>query len=553
MKFEDIMDLFKNPFYILNASTRDNRQRILAISDECSLLIEPEECTKACSELTNPKKRLSAEIAWLPGLSPKKTEELLNYVQTSPEDIINFDDISSICKTNLLVSAIQRLKEYDCDTIYKWVYKIATEFDNINYYNVLQSINEDRNISCFPEIYDITVIEDEINERRRYYVDIIKIILENLPTKNFISTITELIEDSTDMGNDECPILIADIVDWFEVGVQEFLEKEERNIDKIIENILDIVSENKNDPELERVINQLISVVKNWDIIAQPIQVSAKSRGITHDASIRVANKVRGLSVELYNSYGMLDSSLKITDVLLDIFAEVDDIVEQLCDDADALNDIADHQTEIIEKSTSDEEEWRNIITYEADFGLIFKHKLKISPEGISWNNRTWDLSSLTRVRWGVTKTSEYSFYTPPSYFVFWGTKNELERLTLRDSEIFSEFTTKLFNAVGSRLISEYIEGLRNGQKYRFGSSVIQDNGIELERYKIFGKNERKFFDWLDVVAWNEDGNFYIANKENKKFIESLSYQDVDNIHILDIMIQILFKTGRNRLSSIFD
>ena len=538
------MDLFNNPFYILGASTRDNRQRILAISDERSLLIDPEECIKARSELTNPKKRLSAEIAWLPGLSPKKTEELIQFVRTSPEEIILFNDIPSICKTNLYVSAIQRLSIYDSDIILNWVYIIATEFDNINPNSVLQSINEDRNISCFPEINDLSVIEDEINTRRIYYVDIIKKILEELPTKEFVSTITSLVEDSTDMGDDECPILIADIVDWFEVGVQEFFEKEECNIDKVIENILNMASENKNDTDLERVINQLISVVKNWDTIAQPIQVSAKSRGITHDASIRVANKIRGLSVKLYNDYGKLHFSQKITATLLDVFAEVNDVVEQLNDDADALNEIAEGQKEMIKNSTSEDEEWREKITYETEIGIIFKDKLKISPEGIFWDNRTWDLSSLTRIRWGVTGTI---------YFVFWGTKDEHESLTLRCSATFNEFTDRLFQAVGLRLISEYIEGLRNGQKYRFGSSVIQDNGIELEYYKVFGKNERKFFDWINVSAWSEDGNFFIANKENKKFIEQLSYQHVDNINILEVMIQILFETGKNRLSSIFD
>jgi len=57
------MDLLQNPFLILTASTRDNRRRIVELADERSLLLDSNECLEASSNLTNPRKRLSAEIA----------------------------------------------------------------------------------------------------------------------------------------------------------------------------------------------------------------------------------------------------------------------------------------------------------------------------------------------------------------------------------------------------------------------------------------------------------------------------------------------------------
>ena len=61
------MDLLQNPFHILTATTRDNRQRIMALAEERALLLDPNECTQARSDLIHPRKRLSAEIAWMPG------------------------------------------------------------------------------------------------------------------------------------------------------------------------------------------------------------------------------------------------------------------------------------------------------------------------------------------------------------------------------------------------------------------------------------------------------------------------------------------------------
>jgi hypothetical protein len=57
------MDLLQNPFHMLNATPRDNRRRIMELADERSLLLDARECIQARSDLTNPRKRLSVEIA----------------------------------------------------------------------------------------------------------------------------------------------------------------------------------------------------------------------------------------------------------------------------------------------------------------------------------------------------------------------------------------------------------------------------------------------------------------------------------------------------------
>ena len=71
------MDLLKNPFHVLGASSCDNRQRIIELADERSLELDSSECMEARTCLTNPRKRLSAEVAWLPGIGDERTGEII--------------------------------------------------------------------------------------------------------------------------------------------------------------------------------------------------------------------------------------------------------------------------------------------------------------------------------------------------------------------------------------------------------------------------------------------------------------------------------------------
>ena len=105
------MDLLKNPFHILNATPRDNRRRIVELSDERRLQIDSSDCDKARSDLTNPRKRLSVEIAWLPGVGPKSAKETLAAIENSVLDPHRLDGLPAVTKANILAAAILRVSD----------------------------------------------------------------------------------------------------------------------------------------------------------------------------------------------------------------------------------------------------------------------------------------------------------------------------------------------------------------------------------------------------------------------------------------------------------
>ena len=69
--------LHQSPFAVLDVTTRDDRRRIVELAEEKSLELDHEVCQKARSDLTNPRSRLNVEMAWLPGVSPRKASQLV--------------------------------------------------------------------------------------------------------------------------------------------------------------------------------------------------------------------------------------------------------------------------------------------------------------------------------------------------------------------------------------------------------------------------------------------------------------------------------------------
>lgn len=547
------MDILQNPFHILNASPRYNRRRLMELADECSLLSDSDECMEACSELTNPRKRLSAEVSWLPGIGPKRAEEMLSLLESAPEDLLVATSLPSIARTNLLVAGLTRLPDLNADDMVKWILEIASTFENIDANELSVLVNEERVVSGFPEVSDISSFEAEIQERRVYYRQVIKAALNNLSSKYLVQAVTDAVESATDYGEEECPVVIADIIDAYEVEAQGFFDEEEDNIKRLVEKLRTAVDSKRPDSTLASMVDQLITVVKNWGFVAQPIQVSAKSQGLDHKASLSIANLVRELAIHMYNEHGKLDFSQQLTNMLQEVFAEVDTVAERTAKDAHVLDEIAEQQVRLTREATHRAEEWRREITYEADVGAVFKDKLRISPEGIDWKKRHWTLDSITKIRWGGTRHSINGIPSGTTYTILFGNDSSYTVIELRREDTYINFIDRLWKSVGIRLLTECINGLRAGKKYYFGSAVMNDYGMELERKKFFGSNERFFCRWEELSIWNANGSFCIAKKEDRKTMREFSYLDEDNIHVLEAAIRMLLKKGGNRLSSILE
>lgn len=546
------MDFLQNPFYLLNATTRDNRQKILELSEERSLYIDPNVCMQARADLINPRKRLAAEMAWLPGLGPKRTKELVDSLER-PVAENNIPKLVPIAKANVLASSLLRLSNQTSDNISEQILQLAQAFDDIDSENVRLILNEDRIVSGFSEVIDLTIIEQEIQERRHYYKQVIKTALDSLPPKQLVDIVTHIVKTTTNNGEEEGFTVIHDLVDHYELEVQQFIEKETENIETLVEKVKSEADYKKPDQVLSTIIDQLVRVVKNWDVVVQPIHISAKSRGLDHAASRQVATIVRDLAIHLYNKHEKLEFSQRLTNVLQEVFAEVGGIAERVAEDSKILENIGQQRAKYVEETYQRAEEWRREITYEASIGALFQNTFRISPEGIEWKGNKWSLDSITRMRWGGTRHSVNGIPTGTTYSIFLGTRMGIASIELRKQDVYNNIIDRLWKGVGVRMVTEHLEGLRSGKAYNFNSAVVRDQGMDLERKRFFNTNEYIFCPWRDLVLWAEPGYFCIGKQSDNRISVRLSYQDHDNVHVLEAIIRTFWKRGGDRLSSLLN
>src|SRR5690606_1268495 len=75
-------DLFDNAFHVLGATPRTTRATLVQLAEDAALGSNSHLATEAQATLGNPKSRLAAELAWLPGVSPTKASILIGKIKS---------------------------------------------------------------------------------------------------------------------------------------------------------------------------------------------------------------------------------------------------------------------------------------------------------------------------------------------------------------------------------------------------------------------------------------------------------------------------------------
>lgn len=539
--------LHQSAFAVLGATARDDRRRIVELAEEKSLELDHDICQKARSDLTNPRTRLSAEIAWLPGVSPRKATQLVESLLNNPMAVREESGLPTLAHLNLLAAAFEAVDgDHDADDFAGFIQEIAYLAEDLNPEEVLRDINEDRAVSHFPEVRALDQIETELAERKRYYRGAIKDALDRLPPMTLIQVMTETVDGVTSGGEDHAPGLVDDLVDSYEVETHGILQKEAENVHKLIKAARDHAG--SGETAVKPYVDKLDAVARNWDKIAQPIQLSSKARGIDHEASRDLAYEIRGLAIDLFNKHDMLAQSQRLTGLIQELFSEVPEISDRAEEDADALADIFQQR----KQAAARHGEWEREITYRAEIGVMFKDTLSISPHGVSWKGQNFPLDSITRVRWGGVSHSVNGIPTGTTYTIAFGNRNSEAVVELKKQDIYTTFLDKLWRAVCVRLLTEMLEALKDGRDLHFGDALLHDDGITLVKRKFLGSNEKVRCSWGQVHVWSADGSFCIGAKDDKKVNAGISYIHGANTHILEQAIRMAFKKpGMRSLSDL--
>ncbi len=537
--------LYRNPFYLLGATTRDNQSRIVALTDERSLTLDPDLCQKARAELASPRSRLSAELSWFPGVSPHRAQAAVESLR-SDSTTLNVTELPPLARANVLAARMEGAPSGRGDVV-TTLFAIAAASEEIDADIVMRDVNEDRSVAGIPPVIDLDSIHAEIAARRRYYRDVSRTLLDGLPVKALVEQVTELAARATDQGRKRAPILVEDIVDAYETSAQAFVERENKNVEKLTEQIRATSAEGED--EILPIVEDLCGVLAKWSYVLKPVQIISHAKGFDHPASQKAAYGVRSLSVDLYNQHTFADASTKLTECLQREFAFLSEFSERVSEDSTTLTEFLKAR----EQAKSNKAEFERSLSYAADIGAVFKNRVEVSAAGLTWKGQTYRLEDINRLRWGGTRHSVNGIPTGTTYEIHVATRHISTVINLRNETVYSALVDRLWRGVGVRLLFEYAAHLKSGGTLDFPGAVIEDGAITLIRRRTFRANEEVRMTWDKTRIWNGAGCFVIGMDGDKNVYAALSYTGADNIHVLEQLIRAFFKSGKPRISATFE
>lgn len=534
------MNLFQNPFFIIGVSTRDSKQTIVEACDAKSLTVDSDLCTRFRSVLTQPRNRLSAELAWLPGLSPARALGLIERLEKDPKNFLLLAEVlNPLCKCNAMATYLEYCKPKDESLIINVLMALAQSFELIDFANLMAVINEDRKIVGIPLIQDVEGIKHEMQNRREHIIGIMKDSLNNVKAPD--NVLTEIITKTTADGKLHPPILIEELTDKYQIEVQKYL-------DQLVGQIRNIISDIEKQPKkmFEYQMPYLYKYLKTWDQIAQPIQLIQQSKGLDDAHSKELAHDMRGLALELANEHEMHLEAKQITEIISEIFKELPQFADKFSEDLMALENIIARKT----KSEEEDKEWREERSLDIDLGgTFFKKRFIISPEVIKFKDAQIVTNKVTRVRWNSTITQHSVNFIPTgtshSYSIWVGNDQTMFHLTPTVENMYHTIISKLWKAVCVRLITDTLEKLSSGEYINFGNgaAIVNKDGIMLKNHKLF-RQEPYFTKWEDLRIGNGNGTFGIWSDREKKANAEFSYENTNNAHIIESVVRLLLKDG---------
>ena len=536
--------LHANPFCVLGVTTRDDRRKIVEMAEERALYLDHDLCQKARADLTNPRARLTAEMAWMPGVAPRVAENLTKALSEDPLSVRSEDGLPKLARANLMAAAFELVDEDEpAESIAEFIRDFAWVVETIDADEVLRDVNEDRAISGFPEVKGVEAIEEELAERRKAYRAVLKNLLDTMDSNKLVETMTDAVAVATDDGEDQGPALIDELADAYEIGTQGFLQKEYENISALVESAREAAA--RGEKVVSPIIDKLGKVARNWDRVAQPIQLSAKSRGIEHRPSREVAYELRSLGIDLNNEHDMLEQAHRMTELLQELFAELPEVVEKLGADAETISGLRRQAQE----KEGNRAQWERDITFRAEIGVLFKDELSISPEGIRWKGKLYPLETITRVRWGGERNSVNGIPTGTDYTIGFGDNSTEQVIKLKKESTYSGFLAALWKGVCVRMLYDIVAAMEEGRAFGLDDMKVEDGAVTLTKHKFLGSNEKVRLPWDDVHVWSADGSFFIGKQDDKKTYGSSSYIHHWNTHLLEHIIRGGFKKGVSKLS----
>lgn len=327
------MKLQENPFYILNLPCSAGRREIISAAEDLSFMLDAGVCTSAQNELINLSKRLTAELGWFIDLDKEQIERIHEQIEKGTE--IQTDSLHSLSRFNAALYNFSISSESDIYELGYAILDMDEQYANLDANEICELLNQSRTNAKISTLTEQEV-SAEINNKRDDIRQSISEKLYTLDQDSYIELITMLAEKCIADESYADGIILADVIDQYEVRMQSQIEESADRIEAHIARIQQLA----NDEAITENVNALIRQVQAWDNLAQPLQLKSQASGMPHGISERLGRSLRKLALYLQNEKGRTDDALALVDAMKDVFAELASLYDLFDSDSVALNDI---------------------------------------------------------------------------------------------------------------------------------------------------------------------------------------------------------------------
>lgn len=333
------MKLSSNPFFVLRLPCSSGRREIVSAAEELSFILDPDVCSSAQNDLINLGKRLTAEIGWFPELDKDAVIQIQERIESNEE--LATDDLTQLSRLNATLYNFSISDEDDPYEIGYAILDIDEQYSALDVTEITAIINNNREVAKIASVQEKDVA-DELNKKRDDIRQIITERLSSFDQESYVELITMLAEKCIADDDYEDGVVLADVVDQYEVRMQSQLEESTEGITTHIDRIQHLA----NDEAISDNIKSLIRRVQKWDKLAQPLQLKSQASGMPHEISENLGRQLRNLALFLHNEKGKTEEALTLVDAMKDVFAELDGLAELFDSDSDALNDLIQGEEE---------------------------------------------------------------------------------------------------------------------------------------------------------------------------------------------------------------
>jgi hypothetical protein len=544
----------RNRFFTLRTASTDGQNQIVELDEDRAASIEPQ-IQKARSDLANSRSRFSAELAWFPGVSATRAFATPEGINADPFEARS--DLPPLARANLLAARIEGLLVPERDIV-RNLLELAVASEGIDAQTVMLDINQSRSLAGVPPADDMRQLLSELAARRRYYRDVAWRFLNGLSTRTLVQLVTELVAKSTDGAQKRALPLMEEIVDDYEAAARGFIEGESYNVKKLVALIRLRVA--RNEPNINGLIRSLNASLVNWSYVTKPIQLASRSKQCDHPATYRLAAHVRSLALELRTHHALSGAANETMQCLLKEFALLSEFYDQTPkENADTERPNEDANTEQVRLDVKGErfptrnrnEEIDRGASYTVDVGQILKRRLEISASGLSWEGRTYKFDEIDRVRWSYSKYSIRGLAAGKKYSIRFRTSNLGAAIHTNRADIYNDIVNRLWRTVGARILFEYVEQLKRGNRLVFPCASVEDIGVTLPIKRMFHVKNEVRVPWSNIRMSSTERFLVIDTKGDGRVCAAMSYAKTDNLHVLEHLIGLVLTSEKPTVSEI--